>query len=64
MQIRFKPEENHFDTCLLEDSDEETDVGVTCTPLYEKPVCLNSSLIGLSRLSDNPELGYDESDSE
>ena len=50
MQIRFKPEENHFDTCLLEDSDEEIDVGVTCTLLYEKPVCLN------------PDLGYDESD--
>ena len=25
MQIMFKPEENHFDTCLLEDSDEETE---------------------------------------
>ena len=30
----FKPEEHHFDTCLLEDSDEET----------EKPICLNPDL--------------------
>ena len=29
MQIMFKPEENHFDTCLL-DSDDEA----------EKPICL------------------------
>ena len=33
MQIMFKPEENHFDTCLF-DSDEET----------EKPICLNPDL--------------------
>ena len=33
MQVMFKPEENHFDTCLL-DSDEET----------EKPICLNPDL--------------------
>ena len=49
MQIRLKPEENHFDTCLF-DSDEETDVGVCKSPLYEKPVCLN------------PDLAHDESD--
>ena len=30
----FKPEENHFDTCLF-DSDEET---------QEKPICLNPDL--------------------
>ena len=35
MQIRLKPEENHFDTCLFDsDEDEET----------EKPVCLNLDL--------------------
>ena len=33
MQIMFKPEENHFDTCLF-DSDEET----------EKPIPLNPDL--------------------
>ena len=33
MQIIFKPEENHFDTCLF-DSDEET----------EKPISLNPDL--------------------
>ena len=60
MQIMFKPEENHFDTCLLDsDEDGETDGGVCKSsdratgpesPLYEKPVCLN------------PDLSYDESD--
>ena len=56
MQIMFKPEENHFDTCncLFEETDDEE---------TEKLICLNSSPIGLSRrLSDNPDLGYDESD--
>ena len=53
MQIMFKPEENHFDTCLLDSDDEppeETDGGVCKSPLSEKPICLN------------PDLGYDESD--
>ena len=36
MQIKFKPEENHFDTCLLEDSDEDGET--------DEPVCLNSDL--------------------
>ena len=35
MQIMFKPEENHFDTCLLGSDDE---------PLYEKPISLNPDL--------------------
>ena len=35
MQIRLKPEENHFDTCLF-DSDEDGET--------EKPVCLNPDL--------------------
>ena len=35
MQIMFKPEENHFDTCLF-DSDEDGET--------EKPVCLNPDL--------------------
>ena len=34
MQVIFKREENHFDTCLF-DNDEET---------YEKPICLNPDL--------------------
>ena len=38
MQIMFKPEENHFNTCLF-DIDEETN-GET----YEKPICLNPDL--------------------
>ena len=51
MQIRLKPEENHFDTCLFDSNEDgETDGGVCKSPLYEKPVCLN------------PDLGYDESD--
>ena len=54
MQIMFKPGENHCDTCLFEETDDEE---------TEKLICLNSSPIGLSRrLSDNPDLGYDESD--
>ena len=31
----FKPEENHFDTCLFEEADDEE---------TEKPICLNPSL--------------------
>ena len=36
MQTIFKPEENYFNTCLLEDSDEDEET--------EKPVCLNPDL--------------------
>ena len=32
MQIMFKPEENHFDTCLLEDSDEENEKHISLNP--------------------------------
>ena len=49
MQIRFKPEENHFDTCLLDSDDESHEPP---EPLYEKPISLN------------PDLGYDESGDE
>ena len=35
MQIMFKPEENHFDTCLFEETDDEE---------TEKPICLNPDL--------------------
>ena len=39
MQIKFKPEENHFDTCLFDRDDEPPEDGET-----EKPVCLNPDL--------------------
>ena len=35
MQLMFKPEENHFDTCLF-DSNEDGET--------EKPICLNPDL--------------------
>ena len=35
MRVMFKPEENHFDTCLFEETDDEE---------TEKPICLNPDL--------------------
>ena len=37
MQIMFKPEDNHFDTCLLDSDDEPPEE-------TEKPICLNPDL--------------------
>ena len=48
MQVMFKSEENHFDTCLLEETDNEGQPCAEPPEEIEKLICLN------------PDLGYDE----
>ena len=53
MQIMFKPEENHFDTCLFEETDDEE---------TEKPICLNPDLGVAQAARQASGAGVDESD--
>ena len=43
----FKEEENHFDTCLFEETDDEE---------TEKPICLNPDLGYDEQWSDTPKI--------